>query len=255
MLSDLFDFSIGTVSVSVVSALLAVWGWSKIFAEKRLDLEFNKRLEKHKNDLELITNRIQFEYSLKTHDYNNYSEKKHQVYAELFSRFSIAMQSMWNLMKESPETNYYKLGKVRVELLLRHQLNTPEEIIKDTLNKWDNSEGFVNDLNKFFWSLIVTRAIKSLDKAREYHLHNALYLDQEIEEYCIRLISSMDEWRRTYLEHIEMHHESGIRQQIRSEYTASHEKAELFFSELSDKMRSELKYGKYNDLETAKATQ
>jgi uncharacterized membrane-anchored protein YhcB (DUF1043 family) len=69
----------------VIGVITGVGLLIRYLAETKVNYYFNKQLDQHKHNLDIITKNIEYGISKKLYDFEAYASKKHTVYPELYS--------------------------------------------------------------------------------------------------------------------------------------------------------------------------
>lgn len=244
-MQNLFDFSIGTIPVSIASALLAVWGWVKIFANKRIDHEFNKRLEKHKSELQSLRDQNNFDFGRRLSDFNLYSTKKHESYREIYAGINAALHAAMTVSNYQEE-NYRGFGKSMIKQLLE-TINVPSETIEATLDAWTNEASYKDQLANLINKWLLANSRNHINKARDCFLDRSLYVSDHIDNKCYEIISTMNNYVDVIAE-LKYHTlEQGHRQQATNELRMHYDSMLKLLTEIKEQMRKEIKLGYYDD--------
>lgn len=120
----------------------------KYLIQKKIDSYFGKKLEDHKQELAIITEKAKYDISRKLFDFEAYASKKHIVYPELYSIM-------------------FELGSEMSKFRFKFDIDT-ESSKKDL----DNSE-----LRSLFFEKIGP-TVDRIPKAQDYFYKNELYLSK-----------------------------------------------------------------------------
>jgi hypothetical protein len=143
--------------------------------------QFNERLQEHKHTLEMAAEEAQFEYQRRIADFNLYSAKVHDSYAELWKRIRYAYSRVIDLRQErSLEFEYYNADDVESRL-------TREEIPSGkrtaVLKIWnDDRPAGVKALNEVLRYKQLHNAVNGIIEANAAFLSNELYLSDEVSQ-------------------------------------------------------------------------
>lgn len=147
---------------SYTAVIVAVGFLIKYLIQKKIDSYFNKKLENHKNELAVMTEKAKYDISRKLFDFEAYAIKKHTIYPELYQRvFEIQQQ----LIKFTDNTKRFILIK---ELDKKNELfiNGIDQL-EDTII---NAEDYFNKNELFLSKNVTSIYIETMSVIRELHL-------------------------------------------------------------------------------------
>lgn len=132
---------------SLTAAIAGLGFLVKYLIQKKIDSYFNKKLEQHKQELAVMTEKAKYDISRKLFDFEAYAIKKHTIYPELYQRmFEISRQFGTLIIKMGPKRPA--------------------------------------DLTKEEYSLMLIKNIKevegAINNAREYSNYNQLFLSKKV---------------------------------------------------------------------------
>ncbi|MGG4155873.1 hypothetical protein [Peribacillus muralis] len=177
MINSIKDFSVYVLSTIVSSGILLfiIRNWFK----GNINSHFNKKLESHKHDLQKITEDIKYDYQRKIHDFSLYSNKKHEVYAELYkllNEANIKIKIATARYREYPDFRQFE----KVEKYLK-EYQVSDDTIEHVRSKWiiGRNEG-VKEFQRVVDMEKVIKADESRNKAYLYLINNELFLNDEV---------------------------------------------------------------------------
>jgi hypothetical protein len=145
---------------------------------------FNKNLENHKHELTLITEAIRLDHQRKIHDFSLYSNKKHEVYPEIFKM----LLNSFRKIRFFKEDTYLSLKFINnKEQLYRYleaivgetKMNNFHEIIND----WDKSpQDCIHRASLSLKKIIAQEANEYFKETYDFILSNQLFLSDVVSE-------------------------------------------------------------------------
>ncbi|MEM5598395.1 hypothetical protein AAHB53_22535 [Niallia circulans] len=145
-----------TILISIISssgvALFAVKGGISHF--------YNRRLESFRNELTLLTEEKKLDFQRKIHDFSLYSNKRHELYPEIYK----------NLLKAKKELKFF-MGIV----------STLEDIPKID----QNTKG-----KTFYY---IQEVLKQIENAYDHYLYSELFLSDEVSKIGEEIFEGLNE--------------------------------------------------------------
>lgn len=176
---------VGGVVLSAAAALYfipnspvrrAVEAW----IERRVSYRFDKELETYRHRLSLDADRIRAEHQRLLHNAALVTERKHEVYRELFKLMHIANGEVGGLFGfgRVPTFDGYSMKDLE-EYLDKLRLGG---LSKDSiLMQWNKDrKAALKELREAERNVAIAKAEESLWKAWNYYLLNSLYLDADL---------------------------------------------------------------------------
>lgn len=121
----------------------------KYLIQRKIDSYFNKKLEQHKQELAVMTEKAKYDISRKLFDFEAYATKKHTIYPELYQRVFEVRQS-----------------------IIGYDIQTADK----TLRIYDYKNLSLYD-EKVFNDKLMT--------ARDYYYKNVLFLSKNVASICL----------------------------------------------------------------------
>lgn len=239
--SDFFVFSLGTIPISILSALLAVWGGVEFYAKKRLDLEFSKHIEQHKAELQQIRDQINFDLGRKMKDFDLYTTKRHQVYPELLGLFLVAGEKIGDYGNVR-RYNISDMTSAQLQHFLVNVFAVPEEHYRHLVEAWEsNRVGQIDSVyatcQRYAWVNMLNAIIAAHNKTLLYEL----YCSEEVAYNFLKLTKQLKQFTELLNEYL-------IKNEDLNENAKElKESIESLLSEQKDLMRKELGLGYYNE--------
>ncbi|MDN4067415.1 hypothetical protein QYF50_05860 [Paenibacillus vini] len=197
-----FEMTPGTVALSLSGMIIiligAAWAAVKYFTKKRLDHEFNKRLENHKADLQNIRDYNSFDLGRRLQDFNLFTTKKHSIYPELYEFLLIAegkLSLLYNgIIRTFPD--FLNMNSEQLVVYLRENNFDISDDLDGIINEWDNNK---KELLQVLYGEIrnkeMNEARQAIIKAKNHFLFSRLYLSEEI-------AASLDQLTKTMLHYL-----------------------------------------------------
>lgn len=181
MINSIKDFSVYVLSTIASSGILLfiIRNWLK----GNINSHFNKKLENHKHDLQKITEDIKYDYQRKIHDFSLFSNKKHEVYAELYKLLNDANSKIkiaTAVFRQYPDFRNQQFEKVEKYL---KEYPVSDDTIEHVRSKWisDRNEG-IKEFQRAVDMEKVIKADESRTEAYLYLINNELFLNDEVAE-------------------------------------------------------------------------
>ena len=175
-----------SITTIIVTAILPFVG------KKWIDNYFKEKLEDYKHDLQLITKKVDFDYQRQIHDFNLFSNKKHEIYAELYSQLVNAnneVGSATSAYRQYPDFHRYDINKVRDFLV---EMNISEDEINRITAR------FELDKNRTVKELTAKVDFKNAQKAdivrveaTRYLLKSEIYLNEEVSNKSNEIVQQL----------------------------------------------------------------
>ncbi|MDM5455237.1 hypothetical protein [Peribacillus simplex] len=128
---------------SLTAVIAGVGFLIKYLVQKKIDSYFNTKLEDHKTELAVMTERAKYDISRKLFDFEAYATKKHTIYPELYQRmFEIRRQYAVLTIKMgiSNRTD----SKEETSLKLMEVIKGVDDAIKNAGEYFNNNELFLS---------------------------------------------------------------------------------------------------------------
>lgn len=218
------------------------------FVGKRfIDNYFKNRLEDHKHDLSLLSKGVDFDYQRQIHDFNLFSSKKHEVYAELYSQLVNAKNEM-----EIVTSNYRQYPKFKdytvenVSEFLTGLAISQEEIDRLT-GRFDlDKTNTINELTAKVDYNLLSEANITRVKTTEYLLKSEIYLSEKVSELTHDITDNFNKLTKNENMLIEIRSAGKINPEISSKQKKLNEQLVIQLKELREKMQEEISVGYYN---------
>ncbi|OMD34806.1 hypothetical protein [Paenibacillus odorifer] len=186
-----------TLSLTAIltAFLAAVWWLARNYATKRVEYEFQKRIEKHKSELQSIFNFNNFGFGRKLQEFNLFITKKHEVYPILFELYLKADGYVGGLRGLQTAHNYLPYSAKQIELILVEDYQMPRVYFEDILRNWDSDkEALEEKFLDFMKNAELQRAKRALAEAKNNTLIYGIYLSSEIADSLKELHKLLNEY-------------------------------------------------------------
>lgn len=168
-----------TSSITALITSIIVTIFLPILFKKWIKSFFDKKLENHKHNLELVTRQIDHDYQRRLHDFNLYATKVHEVYAMLYSYFAEAKTSTdiaTSLFRQYPDFTQFSEQRL-VDYLKEKQADSKR--IDDILFHFQNKHLLALMVQGHTDLVAISEADKLKVKAIRYWYQSELYLSEE----------------------------------------------------------------------------
>ncbi|MGG3497416.1 hypothetical protein ABES08_16945 [Peribacillus simplex] len=150
---------------SLTAVIAGVGFLVKHLIQRKIDSYFNKRLEDHKQELTIMSEKAKYDISKKLFDFEAYATKKHTVYPELYQR----VFEFWNEIIVFTQ---------KLDMLIEADKNQHDKIsILDRLG-----EDGMNEALELF---------QKSKKTFDYFTMNELFLSREVSISCAKTLKSI----------------------------------------------------------------
>ncbi|PRS26917.1 hypothetical protein C6W19_24280 [Bacillus sp. RJGP41] len=179
----------------------------KYLIQKKIDSYFSTKLEKHKQELAVLTERSKYDISRKLFDFEAYAIKKHTIYPELYQR----VNQVWDQLS-SFTSNWGENFVEELDLDKRNKRFSLEnkEIGKKIVNEFEQfhkEELFLSrDVTSAYWDLLVEMQGFSILLMKNYMMnlettqtrdkHNSIIGNLMVIEYNVITISGKVDFLR-----------------------------------------------------------
>ncbi|MCA1024277.1 hypothetical protein [Halobacillus litoralis] len=177
------------VTTVIVAAVLPFVG------KKLVDNYFKEKLEDHKHDLQLLSKKVDFDYQRHIHDFNLFSNKKHEIYAEVYSQLVTAkneLSSATSAYRQYPDFWRYDSEKVR-EFLNDIGVNDENEINRITSRFELDKQSTVKELTVEVDAKNLYKADLVRVEATRYLSKTELYLSETVSKKADEIVQSFKE--------------------------------------------------------------
>ena len=147
-----------------------------------LTVQMQRDLNKQKQELDLLTEKIKFELQREMIKVQLYNQSSQLIYPEMYKKILIAHGSVIGLMglKRVPDYKKYETDDVR-ELLTKRSV--PNSSIEEIVRKYSISRAAgVEALEKLIRLIELDEAQNEFAEVKDFWLINELYLDDEISD-------------------------------------------------------------------------
>jgi len=106
------------------TAITAALGFlAKYLIQRKIDTYFNNKLEKYRQELNLLTEQVKYDLNKRMFDFQAYATKKHEVYPELYRKLvaSLFLIQQYLSMKNSADIS--TLVERQTEIVQNHERN------------------------------------------------------------------------------------------------------------------------------------
>lgn len=165
----------------------------KKYLENRLNYNFQEKIEKYKNQLSIINELSKFDYQRKLTDYKLFTEFKHTIYRQIFSKIILTYAHCFRPfgLKEYPNFQNYTLKEVIDQI---KSLNVLDELIIFINSNWDkNKHDCIKKIRKVYDFKDAEESRKCQIEAKNYFYENILYVSNDIEKLIKEVLSKIIE--------------------------------------------------------------
>lgn len=161
----------------IIVALGAGWAAVKLFGKKKIDTYFDKKLKKYQHDLDLITQKAQFDYSRMNQDFNLWTTKRHEAYAKIYA----SIDEILRKLSQIKDVEYLEFhSKENFIRLLQKENVSNFEIDEVILLLEGNPENAIKAANRAIRFAKLSKANICIIKTQTVFGENILYLSCEI---------------------------------------------------------------------------
>lgn len=171
-----------------IAAVIAGFGFLiRYLIQKKIDSYFNKKLEDHKKDLAVLTEKAKYDISKKLFDFEAYAIKKHTIYPVLYQRMFEILRLFGALIIKMGPKRPADLTKEEYSLMLIKNIKEVEGAINNVREYYNYNQLFLSKkvVSAFgdTWDLIMNLRKELYD--REYNMSftqtEVLKIDEKIE--------------------------------------------------------------------------
>lgn len=225
---------------SAVIAVIALIGRSVIAGT--ISQIFNKRMERYKHQLTLISDKYRFDYERKTADFALYIKLKHEKYSKLYELIHIANGKLMGLYGFRKELTLEEFSKSDMETYLRNH-KIAEGFILEVLATWEtNKQESISRIRKYLRMIEFQIAHAARNEAKNYMVLNALYVSSAAETIVNEILTKMVNLNVSW--EMPTEHGPGPRDEIAENRKTISEK-DLLIEKLKNLMREELSVGAF----------
>jgi len=177
-----------TVLVSVLTSAGVTSGIMKLISS-RVEHKYQKTIETYKHELNTISEQQKFNYQRWITDFSLFTQKKHEVYAELYRLLLIADGSLESLFGLREVPSFIEYTREDMEKYLRNY-QVVEGYIPQLLKNWDKPRNqCIQEIREYLTIIDFQKADKARNEAKNYSLLNSLYLSESTELLVSELLS------------------------------------------------------------------
>ncbi|MCM3257031.1 hypothetical protein M3664_04450 [Paenibacillus lautus] len=171
----------GSYFISIPLIVLTVWTGIKFFSKSYVNQQFNKLLETHKHELQMLMENNKFDLQRKMLDFNLFTTKKHEVYTNLYNLFLVAEGRARGIRGIGVDPFIRKYGRSEIEEYLK-SLNMPSADIQSFVGNWtpENAPQIVDHIVDYLQKLEVRKAIECQQEAKNFSIYSGLYLSDNV---------------------------------------------------------------------------
>jgi len=159
--------------------------------ERRVSYRFDKELETYRHRLTLDAERVRTEHQRLLHNAALVTERKHEVYRELFKLIHIANGRVGGLygFAKMPTFEDYTIDDLKAYLDGLRMAGRTKEFI---LENWEsNNKGALKELREAERRLSISQAEQAFKDAWNYYLMNSLYLDSDLSDAAAKIFEPL----------------------------------------------------------------
>jgi hypothetical protein len=181
--------SIVALVISIIVPLITFY--SKTYISGFLSNKFNIALEEYRQKLSQIGEEKKYELEKYLSNFNQYSQKKHEIYSELYKKLKIADGMIRSLVGFKREPSFEEYNKKDMEKYLIKK-GVLESYARKLLVKFDTEkDSCIKDIRNYLALIEYNEAIKKYEEAKNYFLIQELYLSDELAGNVLSLIKSL----------------------------------------------------------------
>jgi hypothetical protein len=177
-----------TIVISFLTSAGVTGGIMKLISS-RIEHKYQKIIEAYKHELSAISEQQKFNYQRWITDFGLFTQKKHEVYSELYRLLLIAdgsLESLFGLM-HVPSFDEYSREDME-KYLLNYQV--VEGYVPQLVEGWDTSrDTCVHKIRDYLTIIDFQKADKARNEAKNYFLINSLYFSEKAEALVSELLS------------------------------------------------------------------
>ncbi|WP_169083267.1 hypothetical protein [Paenibacillus sp. PL91] len=231
----------GTLTISGVSIVAIVGLAMKYFAKSITNNYFNKKLESHKHDLQIMMEHMRFDFQRKTQDFILFTNKKHEKYAKIYDLYLRAESKVRLVLRnEFSPSKFLMYSQIELENYLR-RFSLEESQLLHFLEEWsrsDDKKEIADKISDFLFDLELIRSRTAFNNAKNEFLLNRIYLSAGVTLIVERLTNELNNVLFTI--DFFSNNKFDNQEEIHNTIMAS-------INELTDLMKSELGIGYYDD--------
>ena len=220
--------------------IVIFWGAAKFFGKKAIEHAFNEKLEKHKQELNLITEEAKFNYSRMSQDFGLWTVKRHEAYAKLYIAIAESISKVFHLRGLGSMPDFRRFNKDEIEEWLKNK-NFLQEDINLVALQWTNNNDIalreLSRLDKMFNEQQAEIAYKNFNNVL---VETQIYMSDEIYKKLKPLLSQTG--RLLYSYRAAYYNEEKNKQE-----NELHEEIGNSWNELATLMRNELSGGYFKE--------
>lgn len=177
--------------VNLIISLSTILVVIKFTAKKYVELEFNKKIENHKHELQKIIEVNKFDFQKKLQDFSLYSTKKHEYYQSIYNLFLIADGKARNFLGVRSIPDYLRMNSKQLKYFFEKQ-DILEVMVGEYLKNWDeDKKEKVQNLEDFMKRYEIDSARLALNDAKNEYLISRLYLSNKVIDICNDLVKAI----------------------------------------------------------------
>jgi len=226
------------IIISSIALIGAIWAGVQYLVKKLVDQRFNKRLEDHKFELQVLLENNKFDFQRKVQDFSLYTSRKHAIYAELYDLFLRADGYVRRLLTQPNITlqDFYDKQDLAYNL---SKADIPVHIANRFVEDWENKnrEDTISELIKYLEQFEYIRTKDAVNNAKNTFLVNRIFLSEETHKI-------MSELNQIYANIIFTQEVMGRVQPQNYKDIAEH--CERLIKNLTEAVKSELAIGYYS---------
>lgn len=139
---------------SIAAIIAGVGVLIRYLIQKKIDNYFNTKLENHKKELAVMTERAKYDISRKLFDFEAYATKKHTVYPELYKRMSDSWRQVHiiSFKIENFNTHFGELDEDGIFKMMDEDILEFSSKLHDALDYYKTNELFLSkDVSESCW--------------------------------------------------------------------------------------------------------
>lgn len=179
-----------TVGVIATAAWPVIRPWLERLVNKRLDLQFAKRLEDHKHDLEVLTESARYGFQKRLANVTLQISRRHDAYVEVYRASRIAHGLLINQrgLRQVPTFEEYNADDAEAYLQVR---GAPKGFIDEVRRMWASErDAAIKRMEPYARMLDLQGAENAFTDAKNKTFANELYFSVAVVECCNQFIDA-----------------------------------------------------------------
>ncbi|AWM22990.1 hypothetical protein [Bacillus subtilis] len=244
-IESFINFILDAGIVSVLGALI-LWGL-KVYVNKLTDNHFNKNIANHQQELTKALKIVEFNYQRKMEDFTLYTNKRHQIYSELYKWICKAItevKSATSPLRHRIDESLNLDSDGLKEIIEYEGFNKKE--IERVIQKWNvNSKDGIAEANRIMDLHKLGKADEIRAQANNLFFESGLYLSDKLTEALEEIFDILHSMRVDEYMYL-MYPDSNYSTEVRKKHIENRKKIENAIKIVRKIMKDELAVGDYN---------